>query len=111
LLQVHIADEETKYGFDAHEVRDLLLSEKIGAFRHVEIRGLMGMATFTDDAEKVRAEFRKLKGIFEELKTLLLPDNVRLGELSMGMSSDYHIAIEEGSTLIRVGSAIFGERK
>lgn len=111
LLQVHIADEETKFGFDVQEVRDLLQSERTRELHHVKIRGLMGMATFTDDVEKIRAEFRNLKRIFEELQTLPLPDNVRLTELSMGMSSDYHIALEEGSTLIRVGSAIFGERR
>ena len=110
LLQIHIAEEETKFGFNADEARELIASEKIGALQHIEIRGLMGMATFTDDEKKIRAEFKSLRKLFEELKTSPLPGNVRLTELSMGMSNDYRIAIEEGSTLIRVGSAIFGER-
>src|SRR5690606_5339270 len=110
LLQVHIAEEETKFGFDSREIGELLRSEHLLAMHHIEIRGLMGMATLTDNEDKVRAEFRNLKSIFEELKTLPPTHNVRLNELSMGMSSDYHIALEEGSTLIRVGSAIFGER-
>lgn len=110
LLQIHIAEEETKFGFDAVEVRDLLLSERVAEMKNVEVRGLMGMATYTEDEEKIRMEFRNLRKIFEDLKTLALPGNVRLTELSMGMSNDYRIAIEEGSTLIRVGSAIFGER-
>lgn len=110
LLQVHIAEEETKFGFDGDEVHELL-SEKIGTLKHVEVRGLMGMATFTDDVATIRREFRGLREIFDKLKTFSFPGNVQLTELSMGMSSDYHIAIEEGSTLIRVGSAIFGERK
>lgn len=111
LLQFHIAEEETKFGFDAGEARRLLQSEAINAMRHVEIRGLMGMATFTDDMQKVRHEFRNLKRIFDELGAISLAGNVRLTELSMGMSNDYLIAVEEGSTLIRVGSAIFGSRQ
>ncbi len=110
LLQVHIAEEESKFGFDADEVRALLQSPELAERRNVEIHGLMGMATLTRDDEKIRDEFRRLRRLFEELKNLSLPDNVRLTELSMGMSNDYHIAVEEGSTLVRVGSAIFGER-
>jgi len=110
LLQVYIAEEETKFGFDADEVRALLQSPEMADRRHVEIRGLMGMATFTNDEEKVRNEFRNLRRLFDELKTISLPENVRLTELSMGMSNDYLIAVAEGSTLIRVGTAIFGER-
>lgn len=110
LLQVHIAEEETKFGFDGDGVRALLQSAAIAERHHVEIRGLMGMATFTNDERTVRNEFRRLRRLFEELKSLSLPGNVTLTELSMGMSNDYRIALEEGSTLIRVGSAIFGER-
>lgn len=110
LLQVHIAEEESKFGFNADEVRALLQSPELAEHGNVEIHGLMGMATFTEDEEKIRNEFRRLRRLFDELKNLSLPDNVRLTELSMGMSNDYHIAVEEGSTLVRVGSAIFGER-
>lgn len=111
LLQIHIAEEETKYGFSAEEVIALLESADLSLLTHVRIEGLMGMATFTNDQEKVRKEFRSLRHLFEKLKDKTLPDSVDMKELSMGMSNDYPIALEEGSTLIRVGSAIFGERQ
>jgi pyridoxal phosphate enzyme (YggS family) len=110
LLQVHIAQEETKFGFDEKEI-DLMISqfENLG-MKHVCITGLMGMASFTDDMNKVKNEFQHLKILFHKYanrQTL----NIKLRTLSMGMSSDYSIAVEEGSTMVRIGSLIFGERK
>ncbi len=110
LLQVFIASEETKFGFSEEEVRELIASGGLGELHNVSITGLMGMATFTDDEAKVRREFRKLKLFFEALKKENLPPNMQMTELSMGMSGDYPIAVEEGSTIVRVGTAIFGER-
>jgi PLP dependent protein len=110
LLQVHIAAEETKFGFSEGEVINVLSSSEIKNLKHIEVKGLMGMATFTDRQEQVRMEFRSLKNFFDKLKESDLPQQVHMDELSMGMSGDYHIAIEEGSTMVRVGSAIFGQR-
>ncbi len=110
LLQVHIASEETKYGFPVDEIIHLLNSGEINSLANVRIVGLMGMATFTNDETAIRNEFKTLRKTFDTLKSVVLPVNVEMTELSMGMSSDYRIAIEEGSTIIRVGSAIFGER-
>jgi pyridoxal phosphate enzyme (YggS family) len=110
LLQVHIATEETKFGFSADELKELIHSGKLSALESVQILGLMGMASFTDDKQLIRKEFQELRVIFESLKAAPLPGNVHMTELSMGMSGDYPIAIEEGSTMIRVGTAIFGQR-
>jgi PLP dependent protein len=110
LLQVHIALEETKFGFSAEELKTLLTSDHFPSYDHVRIQGLMGMATFTENKQQVRNEFRLLKNIFDDLKSMKLPTNAVMNELSMGMSGDYQIAIEEGSTMIRVGTALFGER-
>ena len=110
LLQIHIAKEESKFGFSEEEAFNLLQSATIKSLDHILIAGLMGMATFTDDHQQVRTEFKGLKAFFEKLKSMTLPSNVVMKELSMGMSGDYQIAIEEGSTMVRVGSAIFGER-
>lgn len=110
LLQIHIAEEETKFGLDKNELSTLLHDVSLPDLKNVRIVGLMGMATFTEDKEQVRKEFKYLKSLFEEARQDELPDNVDLQELSMGMSGDYEMAIEEGSTLIRVGSAIFGAR-
>jgi len=110
LLQIYIAQEETKFGLSFEEAEELFLSGKVETLTGIEITGLMGMATFTENREQIRREFRSLKQFFEKLKTMPLPPNVRMQQLSMGMSGDYDIAIEEGSTLIRVGSAIFGSR-
>jgi len=110
LLQVHIAEEESKFGFSETEVSELLQAEDFKKLDHVHIVGLMGMATFTDNKDQVRKEFKGLKTFFDKLKLTTLPSNALMKELSMGMSSDYQIAVEEGSTMIRVGSAIFGER-
>ncbi len=110
LLQFHIAQEETKFGLDLDEARQLLDSDAFKAMQNVRICGVMGMATFTDDMEEVRKEFKHLKTIFETLKKTYFTDQPQFKEISMGMSDDYPIAVEEGATLIRVGSKIFGAR-
>jgi pyridoxal phosphate enzyme (YggS family) len=110
LLQLHIAEEESKFGFSQEEVIDLLQLTAFKKLENIQIDGLMGMATFTSNVEQVRKEFRGLKTFFEKLKSISLPPSCQMKELSMGMSGDYKIAIEEGSTMVRVGSAIFGER-
>ena len=110
LLQIYIAQEETKFGLSPQEARELLTSEEFKSLKNIEIRGLMGMATNTDDTAQIRHEFRSLKEFFEELKNSVQSPNVNLTEISMGMSSDYAIAVAEGSTYVRVGSAIFGGR-
>lgn len=109
LLQVHIAKEETKFGFDEKEIRELFEGEVLAEFNNVKVIGLMGMATFTDNVKTVESEFAFLKELFEKLKTYELP-NVEMKELSMGMTNDYRIALKNGSTMIRIGTAIFGER-
>lgn len=111
LLQVHIAEEETKFGFSAEEITELAGSEIVTQWGNIQIEGLMGMATFTDNTAQVRREFRGLKMLFDRLASTPLPPSVKMRELSMGMSGDYKIALEEGSTMVRVGTAIFGERK
>lgn len=106
LLQMHIAEEETKFGLDTSELDAMLNSEEFAALENIRIEGLMGMATFTQDEEQLKKEFASLKSIFDNLKQKL-PD---ISILSMGMSGDYAIAIEEGSTMVRIGSSIFGAR-
>jgi PLP dependent protein len=108
LLQVHIADEETKFGLDERELETLMdpSASQSRELKNVNICGLMGMASFTDDLDKVRAEFRYLKELFDKFKQKHSKFNI----LSMGMSADYSIAVEEGSTMVRIGSLIFGER-
>lgn len=103
LLQVHIAQEETKFGFDEKELENA----EIWECEHVRICGLMGMASFTDDMNKVRSEFRVLQKLYKQFSILHSPFSM----LSMGMSGDYKIAVEEGSNMVRIGSLIFGERK
>jgi len=110
LLQIHIAQEETKFGFSKDELRDLAESEKFQKLKSVRICGVMGMATFTNDEEQIRNEFRYLRECSNYLKIRFFKDAL-FNEISMGMSGDYKIAIEEGSTIIRIGSLIFGERK
>ena len=110
LLQMHIAMEESKFGFDRAELEEMLTSAEFTNLTHVKIEGLMGMATFTENQEQIRQEFRGLKQLFEELKSRALPAFMEMNELSMGMSGDYQIAQEEGSTMVRIGSAIFGAR-
>ncbi len=106
LLQMHIAEEDTKFGLDEQELNELVDSGEFQKMENVKIVGLMGMATFTTDDAQIRKEFAHLKSIFEKLK-LKLPN---ISILSMGMSGDYNIAIEEGSTMVRIGSSIFGSR-
>jgi pyridoxal phosphate enzyme (YggS family) len=112
LLQIHIAREETKFGFDEGELDVLLDSiasqRASGKLNRVQISGCMGMATLTGDQEEIRTEFQKLRNIFEKIKKQLPAD--RVDTLSMGMSSDYPLAIESGSTMVRIGSLLFGER-
>lgn len=110
LLQFHIAQEETKFGLDMKEATTLLESESFKNLKNINICGVMGMATFTDDNEQIRNEFKTLKNIFNTLKDSYFKDNETFKEISMGMSDDYPIAIEEGATLVRVGSKIFGVR-
>jgi pyridoxal phosphate enzyme (YggS family) len=110
LLQVYIAHEDTKFGLDDAELIALIASGKIAALDAVKIKGLMGMATYTENKDQVRSEFKSLKKLFDQIAKMDLPDNVEMKELSMGMSHDYQIAIEEGSTLVRIGTAIFGSR-
>lgn len=110
LLQFHIAEEQTKFGFNLKEAEILLLSDDFKQMNHINIVGVMGMATFSEDKVKIKAEFKKLKHIFEVLKLRFYPQTSTFKEISMGMSGDYELALEEGSTLIRIGSKIFGKR-
>ena len=110
LLQFHIALEETKFGLDLEEARQLLDSDAFKQMENVRSCGVMGMGTFTDNMDEVRKEFKHLKSIFETLKQDYFADQPQFKEISMGMSEDYPIAIEEGATMIRVGSKIFGPR-
>ncbi|UFH56930.1 YggS family pyridoxal phosphate-dependent enzyme [Spirosoma sp. KNUC1025] len=109
LLQIHIADEETKFGLSPEEAEILLNTPELDDLQHIRLIGLMGLATNTDDEEQIRREFRGLKQLFDQLAEIKR-FNVAFQELSMGMSGDYQIAVEEGSTMVRVGSAIFGSR-
>ena len=111
LLQIHIAEEETKFGFSPDEVSQLLNDPAFLEMKNIEIKGLMGMATFTEDTNQIRKEFRGLKELFDLLSVQHAEkDNVAMNILSMGMSGDYQIALEEGSNMVRVGSSIFGAR-
>jgi pyridoxal phosphate enzyme (YggS family) len=110
LLQFHIAQEDTKFGLSLEEAETYLTSPEYTELKNTEIAGVMGMATFTDDETQIRNEFRTLKAIFDKLKTAFFSTQPSFKELSMGMSGDYEIAIEEGSTMVRVGSSIFGGR-
>ena len=111
LLQFHISKEETKFGLDIQEAKELLSYPELANLKNVNICGVMGIASFTHDKDMVRDEFRGLKAIFDDLKNEYFADHADFKEVSMGMSDDYHIAIEEGSTIVRLGSLIFGERK
>ena len=110
LLQFHIATEETKFGFSMEEAEEMLQSADFKNWKHVEICGVMGMASNTENSSQVRQEFRHLKTIFDHLKNKYFPQQEIFREISMGMTGDYPIAVEEGSTLVRIGSAIFGAR-
>ena len=109
LLQLHIAEEETKFGLNEEELRDLLQSETFKNLHHIRVIGLMGMATFTENQAQIKREFQHLKAIFDSNQQTTAT-NLNLTVLSMGMSGDYQIAIECGSTMIRIGSSIFGGR-
>ncbi|MFT5736990.1 MAG: pyridoxal phosphate enzyme (YggS family) [Maribacter sp.] len=106
LLQVHIAEEDTKFGFNEEELLALTQNTEFIQLENIKVAGLMGMATFTDDKNQIRREFKTLHTLFETLKATLTSIEI----LSMGMSGDYEIAIEEGSTMVRMGSSIFGAR-
>ncbi|MGM0479459.1 MAG: YggS family pyridoxal phosphate-dependent enzyme [Bacteroidota bacterium] len=111
LLQFHIAQEDSKFGFDFEEAKEMLESDAMQSYDHVNIRGVMGMATFTDNEEQIEDEFRTLNNYFEVFKSHFFKFKEDFDIISMGMSGDYPIAIQEGSNMIRVGSKIFGERK
>ena len=111
LLQIHVAQEETKFGFSPEECREMLDAGEWKALAHVRICGLMGMASNTDNIEQINGEFRLSSSLFKEIKENWFADSDVFRELSMGMSHDYHEAIASGSTLVRVGSKIFGERE
>lgn len=106
LLQVHIAEETTKFGLDADELNELIGSDAFRKMKNVAVLGLMGMATFTDDTDQIRKEFKYLKTLFDTIQKAI----PNMSILSMGMSGDYGIAVEEGSTMVRIGSSIFGPR-
>lgn len=112
LLQLHIADEETKHGLDEHGITELMeyYEAQKDKLQNVEICGLMGMATFTDDKEQVRSEFARLNNYFKHMKATYFIGKSHFDTCSMGMSGDYHAAIEEGSTMVRIGSMLFGAR-
>jgi pyridoxal phosphate enzyme (YggS family) len=110
LLQIHIAKEETKFGLSYEEAENILNDEALPKLKNIKIKGVMGMATFTDIESQIRKEFKGLKDFFEKIKKGIQKENVVFEEISMGMSNDFKIAIEEGSTFVRVGTAIFGQR-
>jgi len=110
LLQFFIADEETKFGFSMDEAEEMLDSDEFREMHSVRICGVMGMATFSEDAEQIRREFRQLAGCYKRLKSRYYAEEDRFREISMGMSGDYEIAIGEMSTMVRIGSLIFGSR-
>jgi pyridoxal phosphate enzyme (YggS family) len=110
LLQLRIAKEETKFGLPGEELTTLLNSETFKEMKHVRIRGLMGMATYTSDLDQIREEFRFLKRIFDQLKDTVFKKQKQFDLLSCGMSDDFPLAIEEGSNMVRIGSHIFGPR-
>ena len=110
LLQFHIAEEESKFGLDLSEAKELLNSESFAGLTNIRIDGVMGMATFTDNRNQIKNEFKSLKTIFDDLKNDYFNQSENFNILSMGMSGDYELAIEEGSTMVRIGSTIFGAR-
>ncbi len=111
LLQVHIAREESKFGFSPDELRQFMREGTWKTLSHVQLHGLMGMATFTDNTDQVRREFRMLRHLFDEIRSAYFSGNEGFRELSMGMTGDYQIALQEGSTMVRIGTALFGSRK
>lgn len=111
LLQLYIAREETKFGLSLEEAQSLLEAPDLSLLRNVRIVGLMGMASLSEDIKLVRNEFKTLRGHFDQLKSRYFQDQAFFCEISMGMTQDYQIAVEEGATLVRIGTALFGERK
>jgi len=109
LLQIHIAEEETKFGLDENEVFEILKSDGFAALKNIQVKGLMGMATFTENQQQIKKEFTNLKTIFDNINSSSII-NCQLSILSMGMSGDYKLAIDCGSTMVRIGSSIFGNR-
>ncbi|MFW0736104.1 YggS family pyridoxal phosphate-dependent enzyme [Flavobacterium sp. T12S277] len=109
LLQIHIAEEETKFGLDENELNELLSSSEFKEMKNIRILGLMGMATFTEDQNQIKKEFTHLKSIFDSIEKLKI-ENGNLNTISMGMSGDYQLAITCGSNMVRIGSSIFGGR-
>ncbi len=110
LLQIHIAEEETKFGLDEEELNHILTSDDYNSLENIRIAGLMGMATFTENQNQIEKEFNHLKSIFDKLNTIPFTQNLQPNILSMGMSGDYQLAISCGSTMVRIGSSIFGNR-
>jgi len=110
LIQIHIAQEEQKFGFDETSLFEVLNSDEFSSLSNIRIVGLMGMATYTNDKNQIRSEFKSLKKLYDIVTAKFHHPNMNMKEISMGMSGDYMIAIEEGSTMIRVGSNIFGAR-
>jgi len=110
LLQIYIAEEETKFGLDEKELNEILTSKTFKEMKNIQIVGLMGMATFTDNLNQIKKEFTHLKSIFDTLSTKPKTQNLQPKTISMGMSGDYQLAIECGSTMVRIGSSIFGGR-
>lgn len=110
-LEMHIAQEDSKYGFSFDSCRQMLRDENWQLLNNVNVVGLMGMATYSDDSDLVRNEFRSLKQFFDELKSSFFQNEPQFTEISMGMSHDFRLAIDEGATIVRIGTAIFGERK
>jgi len=110
LLQIYIAEEESKFGLDENELSEVLNSQEFKTLQNIQIVGLMGMATFTENQSQIKKEFQNLKTIFDKVNQLET-NNLKLETLSMGMSGDYQLAIECGSTMVRIGSSIFGDRK
>jgi len=110
LLQIHIAEEETKFGLDEEELNHILTSDDYNSLENIRILGLMGMATFTENQNQIEKEFNHLKSIFDKLSKIPFTHNLKPNILSMGMSGDYQLAISCGSTMVRIGSSIFGTR-
>lgn len=110
LLQMFIAEEESKFGFDYTEAMQMLESKEFFSLKNIQIEGVMGMATYSDDMLLVRNEFKTLRKIFDDLKRNFFINKLEFSEISMGMSNDYKVAIEEGSTMVRIGSMLFGKR-
>ncbi len=110
LMQVHVAKEETKFGFLPEELKDYFMERRFEKLTNTHICGIMGMASNTDDTDRIRKDFAEIAGLYREIKTKIAPDLRGFSEISMGMSHDWQIAIEEGATIVRIGSRIFGAR-